>query len=68
MLYPSIDALQRKIPSKYTIVTVAAKRARQIQDGKALKVESPKSYKPVGKALEELYTDGLAIVENEVNE
>ena len=44
MLYPSIDALQRTIPSKYTIVTVAAKRARQIQDGKAPKVAEPKSY------------------------
>ncbi len=67
MLYPSIDALQRIIPSKYTIVTVAAKRARQIQDGKALKIAEPKSYKPVGQALEELFSGDTTIIVNEKN-
>ncbi|WP_214698176.1 MULTISPECIES: DNA-directed RNA polymerase subunit omega [unclassified Exiguobacterium] len=67
MLYPSIDALQRVIPSKYTIVTVAAKRARQIQDGKAPKVAEPKSYKPVGQALEELFSGDTTIIMNEKN-
>ncbi|UTT41846.1 DNA-directed RNA polymerase subunit omega [Exiguobacterium aurantiacum] len=67
MLYPSIDALQRIIPSKYTIVTVAAKRARQIQDGKAAKVAVPKSYKPVGQALEEIFSGDTTIIVNEKN-
>nr|WP_069201730.1 DNA-directed RNA polymerase subunit omega [Anoxybacillus sp. KU2-6(11)] len=31
MLYPSIDLLITKLDSKYTLVTVAAKRARQLQ-------------------------------------
>lgn len=31
MLYPSIDSLMEKLDSKYTLVTVAAKRARQLQ-------------------------------------
>ncbi|AFS70887.1 MULTISPECIES: DNA-directed RNA polymerase subunit omega [Exiguobacterium] len=64
MLYPSVDELQKKVPSKYTIVTVAAKRARQIQDGKRVKVANPKSYKPVGKALEELFS-GEVVVTNQ---
>ena len=67
MLYPSIDALQRTIPSKYTIVTVAAKRARQIQDGKPLKIAEPKSYKPVSQALEELFSGDTTIIVNEKN-
>ena len=31
MLYPSIDALLKKIDSKYSLVSVAAKRAREMQ-------------------------------------
>lgn len=31
MLYPSIDNLLLKIDSKYSLVTVAAKRARYMQ-------------------------------------
>ncbi len=31
MLYPSIDALLQKIDSKYSLVSVAAKRAREMQ-------------------------------------
>jgi len=31
MLNPSIDSLLQKIDSKYTLVTVAAKRAREMQ-------------------------------------
>ncbi len=61
MLYTSVDKLQKKVPSKYTIVTVAAKRARQIQDGKRVKVTNPKSHKPVGKALEELYFEEVSV-------
>ena len=33
MLYPSIDSLLTKIDSKYSLVSVAAKRARQTQLG-----------------------------------
>lgn len=32
MLYPSIDHLVNCVDSKYTLVVVAAKRARQLQD------------------------------------
>ena len=54
MLYPSIDSLMKKLDSKYTLVTVAAKRARQLQVKDDLMIEKPVSHKYVGKALEEI--------------
>lgn len=55
MLYPSIDSLLTKIDSKYTLVTVAAKRAREMQEqGGECRVSRPVSHKYVGKALEEI--------------
>lgn len=59
MLEPSIDQLQTKINSKYTLVTLSAKRARQLKDHNILQIEEPKSKKPVGIALEEIYADKL---------
>ncbi|KXH79931.1 DNA-directed RNA polymerase subunit omega [Sporosarcina sp. HYO08] len=54
MLYPSVDSLKSKIDSKYTLVTLAAKRAREMQEeGKTL-LDSYTSKKSVGKALEEV--------------
>ena len=41
MLEPSIDQLQTKINSKYTLVTLSAKRARQLKDQNILHIEDP---------------------------
>lgn len=54
MLYPSIDSLLNKIDSKYSLVSVAAKRARKMQINDDQKIENTVSYKSVGKALEEI--------------
>jgi len=55
MIYPSIDKLVKKVESKYILVSLAAKRARQLrEDEAALKVAKPISKKPVGMALEEI--------------
>lgn len=55
MLYPSIDKLLEKVNSKYTLVTLSAKRARALQEGTAhLLLDHPKSDKFVGQALEEV--------------
>lgn len=59
MLYPSIDSLMTKIDSKYSLVSVAAKRARQMQEGAAPLLEQYISHKNVGKALEEIDADKL---------
>lgn len=55
MLDPSIDSLLNKIDSKYSLVSVAAKRARYMQiHGDGQKLTKPVSFKNVGKALEEI--------------
>ncbi|OAS83386.1 MULTISPECIES: DNA-directed RNA polymerase subunit omega [Metabacillus] len=54
MLYPSIDVLMNKLDSKYTLVTVAAKRAREMQELSDQQIAKPVSFKYVGKALEEI--------------
>ena len=48
MLDPSIDSLMNKLDSKYTLVTVAARRAREMQINKDEQIENPKSHKFVG--------------------
>ena len=59
MLYPSIDELLKKIDSKYTLVTIASKRARELRETNDLTIERPQSRKYVGKALEEIYADTI---------
>ncbi|CAM3257458.1 MULTISPECIES: DNA-directed RNA polymerase subunit omega [Brevibacillus] len=59
MLYPSIDELTAKADSKYILVTVASKRARQLRENSPMQVVKPKSKKHVGMALEEMITDEL---------
>jgi DNA-directed RNA polymerase subunit omega len=61
MLYPSIDKLTEKLDSKYVLVTVAAKRARQLRENSPVQVEKPKSKKYVGLALEEIVADQLVL-------
>ncbi|WP_243289925.1 DNA-directed RNA polymerase subunit omega [Bacillus sp. FJAT-47783] len=63
MLYPSIDSLMNKIDSKYTLVSVAAKRARQMQQLNDQQIAKTVSTKFVGKALEEIEA-GLLQYEN----
>ncbi|WP_171046420.1 DNA-directed RNA polymerase subunit omega [Lentibacillus cibarius] len=64
MLEPSIDDLQEKIKSKYTLATIAAKRARELQHTNNVLVENSKSNKYVGQALEEIYAGKLFVKED----
>ena len=59
MLDPSIDSLMTKIDSKYSLVSVAAKRARRMQMGESQLLNRYISHKNVGKALEEIDADRL---------
>ncbi|WEG15001.1 DNA-directed RNA polymerase subunit omega [Pullulanibacillus sp. KACC 23026] len=61
MLYPSIDSLLEKVNSKYTLVTLSSKRARQIQQEGDVLIPRPFSDKPVGKALEEIREEAITI-------
>lgn len=74
MLYPSVDALKSKIDSKYSLVSLAAKRARQLHEKREGLLEDYVSNKPVGQALEEVaagvlakaHQDEAAVYEDEV--
>ncbi|WP_432359435.1 DNA-directed RNA polymerase subunit omega [Sporosarcina sp. UB5] len=59
MLYPSVDSLKDKIDSKYTLVTLAAKRAREMQESENMLLQTYTSHKYVGKALEEVAAGAL---------
>lgn len=60
MCYPSIDNLVKKIGTKYSLVTLAAMRAREITDGEPALIEGADHKKPVTVALEEIYEDKIS--------
>ncbi len=66
MLYPSIDKLLNHVGSKYLLVNVVSKRAKEmIETGHyQLKEEEYKSSKPIGRALEEVAKDLIHLKEN----
>jgi DNA-directed RNA polymerase subunit omega len=53
MINPPLDELLKKVDSKYTLVVVAAKRARQLMQGEEPKIHV-KSGKMVTVALHEI--------------
>ena len=55
MCYPSIDSLVKKVDSKYTLVTLAALRARELTDGQPPLIAHAEGKKPATIALEEIY-------------
>lgn len=56
MLYPSINEIRKKADSRYTLVILAAKRARDIIEGKP-KLTEVKVEKPVSIAANEIAED-----------
>lgn len=56
MLYPSIDDLKKKADSRYTLVMIASKRARDLIDGYPALVNIDNE-KPVSIATEEIAED-----------
>ncbi len=61
MLEPSVDNLLKKVNSKYALVTVSAKRARELHEKENHMIEEPKSRKLVGVALEEILDEKLTV-------
>ncbi|WP_223154925.1 DNA-directed RNA polymerase subunit omega [Alkalibacillus aidingensis] len=61
ILEPSVDNLLKKIDSKYAIVITSAKRARELHDEKNHMLDSYKSTKHVGQALEEVIDEKLSV-------
>ncbi len=65
MIYPSIDTLLTIVDSKYKLVHVAAKRAKEMlaNNHRQMKEEDYKSKKEIGRSLEELEKGLLKVVE-----
>lgn len=65
MIYPSIKSLLQKVDNKYSLVVIAAKRSRQLVDGKEpyVKVDSNN---PVTISTNEINT-GLISYKTEEN-
>ena len=59
MLYPSINSLLKKADSRYTLVVVAAKRARALTEKDASRADG-KMRKPVINALMEIAQDKIS--------
>lgn len=60
MIYPSIDEMLEKVDSKYTLVSIASKRARQLKENGDLLITRPISHKHVGISLEELHAGKIS--------
>lgn len=52
MLYPAMDKLNERVPNRYMLVNVVARRARQIAE--AAEEEGPLTEKPVTLAIYEV--------------
>ena len=64
MLYPKLDVLKSKVNSKYMLVSLASKRARELfANPDTAKLEKYTSRKEVGKALEEIAEGKISVLE-----
>ena len=59
MLKPSIDTLLDKVPSKYSLVILEAKRAHELEEG-AAPTQEFKSVKSTLRALEEIESGNVS--------
>ena len=64
MLYPSINEIRKKADSRYTLVILAAKRARDIIDGKPILTDVDID-RPVSIAAHEIAEDLITYRRNE---
>lgn len=67
LLYPSINTLRDKTDSRYSLVILAAKRARDIVDGKPALTED-ESERPVSQAAKEIAADMIKAAEKDEEE
>ena len=68
MIYPSIDKLLNKVGSKYLLVNLVFKRAKEMEETEHYQMKENEyvSKKNIGRALEEIAND-LIHVEDEEN-
>ena len=63
MLYPPMADLVEKVGSRYLLVNLVARRAREITNV-AEENEEPIDKKPVSCAIDEVYTGRLKVIDN----
>jgi DNA-directed RNA polymerase subunit omega len=66
LLYPSINEIKEKADSKYTLVILAAKRARDLIDGKPALSDSENDI-PVSVAAEEINDEYITYSRDDIN-
>ncbi len=68
MIYPSIDKLLNQVGSKYLLVNVVAKRAKEMQETNYYQMNESEyvSKKNIGKALEEISKNLIIINDSEI--
>ena len=64
LLYPSINTLREKADSRYSLVILTAKRARDIVDGKRPLTEEV-CERPVSQAAKEIAADMISYTRKE---
>ncbi len=67
LLYPSINKLREKTTSRYSLVILTSKRARDIVDGKRALTEEV-SERPVSQAAKEIAADMITATVKEEGE
>ncbi len=67
MIYPSVDKLTNQVGSKYLLINIIAKRAKEMEvtGHYQMKENEYKSVKPIGRALEEVSKGLIHIKEGE---
>lgn len=60
MLYPSVNELRKKTDSRYSLVILTAKRARDLVDGKPPLSDSANCDRPVSIAAWEIEEDQIS--------
>ena len=68
MLYPSLSDLLKKVPNRYSLVNVAAKRARDIAEQAENDPEMVAEEKPVSLALDDIMSGKIVTVEHPAEE
>ena len=66
MIKPGISELSRGVDSRYTLVTMAAKRARMIGENSE-EAKTPESLKPVSKAVREIAEGKVSYIRHEAS-
>jgi len=62
LIYPSADTIEQMVGSRYSLVVIAAKRAKQIKEGSPVLIETA-STNPLTIALEEIAAGKVTVGE-----